>query len=440
MTNLEKGFKLVKYEDGTTQYVAYAPIPSTKFSIGVVVSEEEINALVEETEDKMSTATTISIVVILAVVAGTIIAAVVASVVLASRITKPIKQLTVLADRITEGNLTFEFTEDYNDEMRTLAQTFQNLLVTLRLGNVAYYEGDTHRAFENYKSALSLFNATGNKKGQSMALNNLGNIYRNWKDIKQARRHYEKAIQLDKGAKNVSGEASRYVNIGLLYEEQGDDLTARKYYQQALTLYKKAKDQRGEARVYNNMGLLRADSGDLQGALDYFIRAHEIDMVLNDRRGLSTRLNNMAIIYKKSRQYQKAINLLKNSMELSESYEDKTGVMNNLSNIAQTYKEMGDHKGSEAYQKRFEKLRDQVLKTTKKKSVIFVIDTSGSMEGERLDSAKEGALNMYKRKIYDEDLISLVEFPNRWWCCHSRRRQGPRRSLTRAFISSMRMV
>ena len=410
MKALETGITVVKYENGERNYIAYAPIESTGFSIGVVVSEEEINALVESTEEKMNNTTNRSVWIIVIMVILTVIGVIIASVFLAGRITKPITQLTVLADRITNGNLNFEFTEEYDDEMRVLASSFKNMLITLRLGNVAYYEGDTKRAFENYKSALSLFSATDNKQGQAMSLNNLGNIYRTWKDYSSALRHYNKAVQLDKKAKNTKGITSRNLNIGLTYKEMGDDEQAMDYFKQSLDLSTDSDDKKGMARAYNNLGLMSIEAGDADTALDYFLKAYEIDVELNDRRGLSSRLNNMAMLHKKSEDPYRALSLLKKSLALSESYEDKTGIMNNLSNIIKVCQDTGDLVAAEKYQERFTKIQDQVLKSARKKTVIFVIDTSGSMEGERMDAAKNGAMNLYKRKVYDEDLVSLIEF------------------------------
>jgi tetratricopeptide (TPR) repeat protein len=410
MRNQQSGLKLVKFENGIQQYVAYAPIESTGYSIGVVISEAEINELVSETEDKMNNTKDASVLFIIVIIIITTILVIISSVTLARRITRPIKQLTLMTDQITKGNLHFEVNEEYTDEMKMLAQSFRNLLITLRLGNVAYYEGDTKRAFENYKSALSLFSATGNRKGQSMSLNNLGNIYRTWKDYKNASRHYNKAVDLDKKINNTSGIASRYVNLGLLYRDLGDVSTANSYFQKAYNLFLKANDKKGIAMVYNNMGLLAVEAGKKKVAMDNFIKAHEIDVALNDRRGLSSRLNNMAMMYKNQGQYRKAISLLEKSMKLSESYEDKTGIMNNLLNITKVHKAKGDWKNAAVYETRYKKMRTQVLSTSKRKTVIFVIDTSGSMEGDRLEGAISGALNLFKRKIYDQDLVSAIEF------------------------------
>jgi len=410
MQNLEAGLKLVESESGKKQYVAYQPIESTGFSIGVVVSEEEINALVKETEDKMNDTTEASLFIIMVIVGLTIICVIISSVILARKITRPIKRLTKMTDQIIKGNLHFEINEEYDDEMRTLAQSFRNLLITLRIGNVAYYEGDTRRAFENYKSALSLFQAMDNKKGQSMSLNNLGNIYRSWKDYKKAERHYTKAITLDKKGNNKRGIAARYVNLGLLYKEAGNSERANEYFQKAYNLYSKLNDKKGIARVYNNMALMAIDANYPRYAMDYLIKAYEIDISLNDRRGLSSRLNNLAMMYKAQMQYHKALSFLRKSLKLSQSYEDKTGVLNNLMNISKVYKSMGDYAKAAEYEKKHKTMRDQVLSTSKHKTVIFVIDTSGSMEGERLKGAVDGAMNLFKRKVYDKDLVSVIEF------------------------------
>jgi len=406
----DSGLEVIEFESGERQYVAYVPIESTGFSIGVVISEKEINALVDATEDKMNATTQSSLLIIIVIIGVTILGVITASVVLAGRITRPIKQLTKMAENIANGNLSYEPSEAYSDEMATLAKSFHNLLITLRLGNVAYYEGDTRRAFENYKSALALFSATGNRSGQSMSLNNLGNIYRTWRDYKNALKHYNKAIDMDKKEKNQKGIASRYVNLGLLYKDSGNPNQAKRHFHMAFAIYKQLNDKRGKARVYNNMALMALDEKRPDLAMDYFIKAYEIDITTNDRRGLSSRLNNLAMMYKAQKQYTKALSFLNKSLHLSKSYEDKTGVMNNLLNISKVYGAMGDRRMEAEYNERYKKEREKVLSSSKRKTVIFVLDSSGSMAGERMLAAKAGAQNLFNRKVYDGDMVSLIEF------------------------------
>jgi Mg-chelatase subunit ChlD/HAMP domain-containing protein len=410
MTTGGRGLSVVEFESGEKQYVAYMPIESTDLSIGVVISEKEINALVDETEQKMNDTTSTSVLLIIIIVVVTVLLVIIASVVLAGRITKPIKQLTMMADNITKGNLNYDVNADFSDEMQTLAKSFHNLLITLRLGNVAYYEGDTRRAFENYKSALSLFSATGNRSGQSMSLNNLGNIYRSWKDYQNALKHYNKAISLDRKDKNLNGEASRLTNLGLLYKESGNPNLAKKNFHEAFAIYKRTNNMKGKARVYNNMALMALEEKRPDLAMNYFVKAYEIDVAQNDRRGLSSRLNNLAMMYKTQNQQRKALSFLNKSMELSRSYEDKTGVMNNLLNISKVYGSMGDRRNEALYEKKYKEMREKVLSTSRRKTVIFVLDSSGSMAGERMAAAKKGAMNLFNRKVYDTDMVSLIEF------------------------------
>ncbi len=109
---------------------------------------------------------------------------------ISGRITVPINELTKSIESIAEGDLSQEIPMDgriRGNEIGILAQSFQNLLVTMRLGNKSYYQGDLSLAFANYNAALDLFKTTKDHHGQGMCLNNIGNIYRNWGDFKEAK-------------------------------------------------------------------------------------------------------------------------------------------------------------------------------------------------------------------------------------------------------------
>ncbi|MFX0036381.1 MAG: HAMP domain-containing protein, partial [Candidatus Hermodarchaeota archaeon] len=134
---------------------------------------------------------------------------------IARRITLPIINLTHSIENISKGDLTQEIPFDgriRRNEIGVLAQSFQSLLVTMRLGNKSYYHGDMTLAFTNYNAALELFQTTNNLHGQGMCLNNLGNIYRNWGDLNKAKECYDKAIEIGEKQEDIMGLSSRYNN------------------------------------------------------------------------------------------------------------------------------------------------------------------------------------------------------------------------------------
>ena len=90
----------------------------------------------------------VTFIIIAAVIIFVIISAVIR---ISRRITLPISDLTQSIENITEGDLTQEISLDgrvRGDEIGILAQSFQNLLVTMRLGNKSYYQGDMYLALE----------------------------------------------------------------------------------------------------------------------------------------------------------------------------------------------------------------------------------------------------------------------------------------------------
>ncbi|MHA2474038.1 MAG: HAMP domain-containing protein, partial [Promethearchaeota archaeon] len=81
------------------------------------------------------------------------------------RITSPIIDLTQSIENISEGDLTQEIPISKRirrNEIGVLAQSFQSLLVTMRLGNKSYYQGNMALAFKNYSAALELFRTMKN--------------------------------------------------------------------------------------------------------------------------------------------------------------------------------------------------------------------------------------------------------------------------------------
>lgn len=85
------------------------------------------------------------------IAAGVIIVVLFAVTIIARRITLPIIDLTHSIENITEGDLTQEIAIDgkiSRNEIGILAQSFQYLLVTMRLGNKSYYQGELDSRFQ----------------------------------------------------------------------------------------------------------------------------------------------------------------------------------------------------------------------------------------------------------------------------------------------------
>ena len=404
----ERDIVKVKYRDGKDRYLAFAPIPSAGFSIGVVIPVSEVRGPINDVEAKMNAENENTKTQMLIIDAIGIIFVIVAGTRLATRIVKPIKELTEAAHAVSEGNLNVSLSSGFKDELKTLARSFENVLVTLRLGNIAYYEGDSNKALENYTSALQLFEATENKKGMAMCCNNLGNIYRGWKENGKALELYQKALVIDQKLGNQKGVASRMGNMGIVYKNMNKPDKAMEYYANALAISRSIDDKVGIATHLNNIGIINQAQGNDSKAMELFREALALDEEANNVRGMGSRLNNMAVIYVRQGMFREALECSIKSLKISQDLEDKRSLANDFVNLHKIYKAMGEEQKAKDFLTKYNAVKENI--ETSRKTVIFVIDRSESMSGPKMDAAKEGAINLFRNKVGPDDNVGIIIF------------------------------
>ncbi|MBP2631872.1 MAG: mcpA 6 [Firmicutes bacterium] len=121
MMNGEKAISSYKY-DGVDKLVAYAPVPGVTWSLATTVPTVEVTGQLNQLT--MITLVTTLVVLLLAIVAV---------VIFARRISKPIKDLEVVANRIASGDITVVDIEiKSDDEIGRLGQAFEKMARNLR--------------------------------------------------------------------------------------------------------------------------------------------------------------------------------------------------------------------------------------------------------------------------------------------------------------------
>jgi tetratricopeptide (TPR) repeat protein len=329
----------------------------------------------------------------------------------AKRITLPIIDLTQSIENITEGDLTQEITIDSRirgNEIGMLAQSFQNLLVTMRLGNKSYYQGDLTVAFANYSAALDLFKSTKDYHGQGMCLNNIGNIHRNWGDLEKAKEAYNKAIEFAIEHDDPSGLGPRYNNRGLVFLSEENWTKAMDDFNKALEIDKELGDDEGMAARKRNIGILHMLKNELDLAQDYLDEAIQLDSKWEYNVGLA-----------EDEFQQGRLALLKNSPELAEEhfkeslkFAESLGNFPLMKNIFESLVKLYETQGNTTLHHKAEnelsKVNDVLVA---KKDVIFVIDQSGSMhEWNKMVAARTGALGVFNETINIGDRIAIIGF------------------------------
>ncbi len=330
---------------------------------------------------------------------------------LSNRITAPIIDLTHSIENIAEGDLSQEIMIDgriRGNEIGMLAQSFQNLLVTMRLGNVSYYRGDMTVAFANYNAALELFRSTKEAHGQGMCLNNLGNIYRNWGDLNKAKEAYDKAIELGKQTEDVGGLSPRYNNRGLLFLSEEKYTEAMNDFNKAIEIDKEMGDDEGIATRKRNIGVLHMLRNEFDLAQSNLDEAIQIDSKWEYNVGLAEDEFQLGRLSLLKNNPELAIEHFKDSLKFAESLGNYPLMKNNLESLVKLYENQGNTTLHHKAENELTKVNDVLVQ---KKDVIFVIDQSGSMhEWGKMAAAKTGALGVFNETINLGDRIAIVGF------------------------------
>jgi len=137
------GIQMVRYADGKRYYVAYAPVTSPGFSLGVVVAESEISEPVRSSEDDINALTSATVTQVVMVDFIAIAIAMAVGAFIARKIVYPIKKLTDLASRIGTGEIDASiFTSGAlvvepeltarPDEIGELSRSFESMINSVR--------------------------------------------------------------------------------------------------------------------------------------------------------------------------------------------------------------------------------------------------------------------------------------------------------------------
>jgi len=330
---------------------------------------------------------------------------------ISNRITAPIIELTHSIENIAEGDLTQEIMIDgriRGNEIGMLAQSFQHLLVTMRLGNVSYYRGDMTLAFANYNAALELFKSTRDLHGQGMCLNNLGNIYKNWGDNTKAKNAYNKAIEIGEQEEDMGGLGPRYNNRGLLFLSEEKWTEAMDDFNKAIEIDKEMDDDEGIATRKRNIGVLHMARNELDLAQANLDEAIQIDSKWEYNLGLAEDEFQLGRLSLLKNNQELAIEHFKDSLKFAEGLGNYPLMKNNLDSLVKLYESQGNTMLHHKAENELTKVNSVLVQ---KKDVIFVIDQSGSMhEWGKMAAARTGSLGVFNETINIGDRIAIIGF------------------------------
>jgi len=126
MIDGQSGTGLVNF-NGSNHYIAYKPIPTVGYSLGIVIPEEEFRQNINITNETLMAETQQTVVNAIGISVFMLAFAALAAYIISNSITAPLVELTKTAQRVATGNLEVRATVKTDDEVGLLGNTLNTM-------------------------------------------------------------------------------------------------------------------------------------------------------------------------------------------------------------------------------------------------------------------------------------------------------------------------
>jgi adenylate cyclase len=150
-------------------------------------------------------------------------------------------------------------------------------------GAIAWYQGDYAAALSAYEQSLRICREIGNRQGEGLVLGNLGLAASAQGDYAAARSAYEQSLRICREIGDRLGEGWGLGVLGDAALSQGDYAAARSAYEQSLRIRHTVGDRQGEGWALGSLGLIAHSLGEHEAACDYGRQALSIVQAIGDR-------------------------------------------------------------------------------------------------------------------------------------------------------------
>ena len=407
-------------KNGQRWYLTFTEVNNTGFVVASVVAASEV---ILPASNMLNTV--LGQTLILTIALGGVLAGVAAVVTMVSyrrgrAVVEPITEMTRLVEKMTKQDFTrgVTTTGSFYEEVGTTVDALLSFQEACRFGNQAFIRGDLNRALANYQNLLEISRQLGIKEGEQTMLMNIGNVFRQRGDTGNAIDYYEDSLRiakemLEKAKEDGAHEnealvriASVYHNLALVEMDQNNSDKALSLLEDAAAIDMTLKSQPGLAKRYDAMGLALLRDGRYSQALSKFDEAKEIAKTIGYERSLAYIHYHEGELHQVQGESRKAKSEYEEAIRLAKASDELWLVVYAMQHLADVHDEL--NLPSHDIRAEAERMKRSIRY---KKSVIFVIDYSGSMQAQnRIRAAVEGAKEIIRSQVNPQDQVAIIVF------------------------------
>lgn len=315
-------------------------------------------------------------------------------------------------------------------EFTTLNNCFGNLLVAVKFGNEAYYNGNMEKALQSYEQAEKLMTTLKSERGMSICYNNKANVLKQLGKIIEAEKLYNKSIEIILKLKENNPSKSkaydvmisyRLMNLGVMYKDSGNLIKSKDLLERSLMLARDTDNSIGIGKISGNLGQLYLELSNnsayaklwninnldfAKQARDIIYDAYDSVKKSHDEISIQYAMMNMGLYEKHNKNYTgegSALywfhNILNNNSHIDPYVEQI--VLNNTYDIFMSMQRFHEANQIKSVCKQID---------SSIQNILFVLDISGSMDGAFLRQCKESIIDILNNYVADNDNISMLIF------------------------------
>ncbi|MCK5239327.1 MAG: tetratricopeptide repeat protein [Candidatus Thorarchaeota archaeon] len=407
-------------KNGEQWYLTYETVENTGFLLAVIVPTSEVVAPAEAILALVEYQTIFLTIVLAGVLVGVAVVVSYVSYRRGRAVVEPIREMTGLVEKMAKQDFTRSITASgaMYEEVGTTVDALLSFQEACRFGNQAFVRGDLNRALANYQNLLEISRRIGIDVGEQTMYLNIGNVFRQRGDTGNAHEYYKKSLAMAKELLKQAKEggtdetdamdriASAYHNMALVLMDKKEYDESMQKLEDALALDQTIGNMRGIARRYDAMGLVMMNQGRHSQARSMFDEAERIAKEHGYKRGLAYINYHAGEFYEVQGEWSNAKSAYQEAVNHAERTEEYWLQVYAMQRLADVLDELGD--SSHDIRRDAEKLRRAIQF---KKSVIFVIDYSGSMRAQdRIEAAVTGAKEILESQVNPQDSVSIIVF------------------------------
>ncbi len=241
--------------------------------------------------------------------------------------------------------------------------------IHLLLGKVNYYLAEYHQANLNYRSAIELFENTGNEENIAKSYQNIGLIHHNLKDLEKASFYYNKALAIYREIENDTNIAGLYQNLGIIYYQNNEFEKALDYYERSIHIYQELSDTQNIATTFSNIGLIQLNQKDYDKAYNSFKESQELFDKVGFRLGRMWALHNLGTVQLYYKKYKEAEQYYTQSLKQARELNNPEGIMSNLDALTELSEQTGDYEKAFQFFVDYTTLRDSIHSLESKEKI-----------------------------------------------------------------------